>query len=128
MRSVKRAAAAVCLAVVAVSISTVLHARDRGINQPGAAGNAGPVGPDRDPGLNQPGAAGNVGGAGTRQRSRDQPAGRSRKRGRAGTAAETQGSTSPALPETWSATRGSTSPARPATVGVCADNRAENPW
>jgi len=33
------------------------NARDRGINQPGAAGNVG-----RDPGINQPGAAGNVGG------------------------------------------------------------------
>ena len=31
--------------------------RDRGINQPGAAGNRG----GRDPGLNQPGAAGNRG-------------------------------------------------------------------
>ena len=30
--------------------------RDRGVNQPGAAGNRG-----RDPGINQPGAAGNVG-------------------------------------------------------------------
>ena len=32
--------------------------RDRGVNQPGAAGNAGGV----DPGINQPGAAGNRGG------------------------------------------------------------------
>ncbi len=31
--------------------------RDRGLNQPGAAGNVGGV----DPGLNQPGAVGNVG-------------------------------------------------------------------
>ena len=33
--------------------------RDRGVNQPGAAGNA-----VRDPGVNQPGAAGNVGAPG----------------------------------------------------------------
>jgi hypothetical protein len=32
------------------------HARDRGVNQPGAVGN-----PRADPGLNQPGAVGNVG-------------------------------------------------------------------
>ena len=32
------------------------NARDRGFNQPGAAGNTG-----RDPGINQPGAAGNKG-------------------------------------------------------------------
>ena len=32
------------------------NARDRGLNQPGAAGNTG-----RDPGVNQPGAAGNTG-------------------------------------------------------------------
>jgi len=32
------------------------NARDRGFNQPGAAGNTG-----RDPGINQPGAAGNTG-------------------------------------------------------------------
>lgn len=35
----------------------VLSQRDRGFNQPGAAGNRG----GRDPGINQPGAAGNVG-------------------------------------------------------------------
>jgi len=33
--------------------------RDRGFNQPGAAGNRG--GAARDPGINQPGAVGNVG-------------------------------------------------------------------
>lgn len=38
------------------SLPVVLHARDPGVNQPGAAGNVG-----RDPGVNQPGAAGNVG-------------------------------------------------------------------
>ena len=36
---------------------TVRAQRDRGINQPGAAGNRG----GRDPGVNQPGAAGNRG-------------------------------------------------------------------
>lgn len=48
------------------SLPAVSHARDRGVNQPGAAGNAaaGPGGPGRDPGINQPGAAGNVGGPG----------------------------------------------------------------
>lgn len=35
---------------MAVGFFTVLHARDRGLNQPGAAGNV-----HRDPGLNQPG-------------------------------------------------------------------------
>jgi len=36
--------------------SSLLFARDRGFNQPGAVGNTG-----RDPGINQPGAVGNVG-------------------------------------------------------------------
>jgi hypothetical protein len=52
--------AAVIIGVMVVSLPCMLLARDRGINQPGAVGNAGGV----DPGLNQPGAAGNVGGAG----------------------------------------------------------------
>ena len=39
-----------------VALPGTLNARDRGINQPGAAGNVG-----RDPGINQPGSAGNVG-------------------------------------------------------------------
>ena len=39
-----------------VALPGTSNARDRGINQPGAAGNVG-----RDPGVNQPGAAGNVG-------------------------------------------------------------------
>ena len=52
--------AAVIIGVMVVSLPCTLLARDRGINQPGAVGNAGGV----DPGLNQPGAAGNVGGAG----------------------------------------------------------------
>jgi len=46
------------IAVIAALPGT-LHAADRGINQPGAAGNVG-----RDPGINQPGAVGNVGGPG----------------------------------------------------------------
>lgn len=37
---------------------TLMAQRDRGINQPGAAGNRGG---GRDPGINQPGAAGNRG-------------------------------------------------------------------
>jgi hypothetical protein len=46
-------------------LSSVLHARDRGINQPGPAGGTAGIGAPgvgvRDPGINQPGAAGNVG-------------------------------------------------------------------
>lgn len=48
-------ARAVVIAVLAIAFAAA-SARDRGINQPGAAGN-----PRADPGLNQPGAAGNVG-------------------------------------------------------------------
>ena len=43
-------------AMVAALPGTSNAARDRGVNQPGAAGNI-----DRDPGINQPGPAGNVG-------------------------------------------------------------------
>ena len=47
------------LAAVAMwGIAGVEAQRDRGVNQPGAAGNRGGV----DPGINQPGAAGNRGG------------------------------------------------------------------
>jgi len=42
--------------IIAAMPGTLNAARDRGINQPGAAGNVG-----RDPGINQPGRAGNVG-------------------------------------------------------------------
>ena len=54
-------AALFMLAIVIVSamvaaLPGTVNARNRGINQPGAAGNVG-----RDPGINQPGAAGNVG-------------------------------------------------------------------
>ena len=42
--------------LLAGSMPNVLAQRDRGVNQPGAAGNRG-----RDPGVNQPGAVGNVG-------------------------------------------------------------------
>ena len=38
--------------------------KDRGVNQPGAAGNVGGAGPGKDAGVNQPGAAGNRGGVG----------------------------------------------------------------
>ena len=41
--------------------------RDRGVNQPGAAGNRG----GRDPGVNQPGALGNYGGSVRQTRVRD---------------------------------------------------------
>ena len=42
--------------LLAGSTPSMRAQRDRGINQPGAAGNRG-----RDPGVNQPGAVGNVG-------------------------------------------------------------------
>ena len=42
--------------LLASLMPNVLAQRDRGFNQPGAAGNRG-----RDPGINQPGAAGNRG-------------------------------------------------------------------
>ena len=44
---------------MALTMPGALLARDAGINQPGAAGNAGPGGPGKDPGVNQPGRAGN---------------------------------------------------------------------
>ena len=43
--------------------------RDRGVNQPGAAGNRGGA----DPGLNQPGAVGNVGGSARQTRAVGDP-------------------------------------------------------
>ena len=46
-------------ALLAGSTPPVQAGRDRGVNQPGAAGNRGGA----DPGINQPGAAGNVGAA-----------------------------------------------------------------
>ena len=50
---------AACAAFATWTMPTVdAQRRDRGVNQPGAAGNAGGV----DPGVNQPGAAGNRGG------------------------------------------------------------------
>lgn len=47
----------VIIITMVAALPCTSNARDRGINQPGAAGNVG-----RDPGINQPGAAGNVGG------------------------------------------------------------------
>ena len=58
-RPVKAWHAVLIASALATGFSTVLHARDPGINQPGAAGNV-----HRDPGINQPGAAGNVGAPG----------------------------------------------------------------
>ena len=49
--------ASVMTFLLAGLMPNVLAQRDRGINQPGAAGNRG----GRDPGVNQPGAAGNRG-------------------------------------------------------------------
>jgi len=52
--------AGMAMAAVILIVSPVsADARDRGVNQPGAAGNV-----HRDPGVNQPGAAGNVGAPG----------------------------------------------------------------
>ena len=79
MRDATRATLWISALIVGAIVATVpgaLFARDRGVNQPGVAGNrgvhrdpgynqqgaAGNVG--RDPGANQPGAAGNVGAAG----------------------------------------------------------------
>lgn len=47
---------ALLIGALIVAVPATLSARDRGFNQPGAAGNVG-----HDPGVNQPGAAGNVG-------------------------------------------------------------------
>ena len=67
---------ALIVGAILVSAPGALFARDRGVNQPGAAGNPrvhrdpganqpGATGNvRRDPGANQPGAAGNVGAAG----------------------------------------------------------------
>jgi hypothetical protein len=57
---VKIAGAVVVAAIVVATwaVPAVEAQRDRGRNQPGAAGNRGGV----DPGLNQPGAVGNAGG------------------------------------------------------------------
>ena len=54
----KRRMLALMIAATVVALPGVAQARDRGVNQPGAVGNAGPAG--KDPGINQPGAAGNV--------------------------------------------------------------------
>ena len=51
------AIAAIVFGTCAVPAAEAARHRDRGVNQPGAAGNRAGV----DPGLNQPGAAGNVG-------------------------------------------------------------------
>ena len=61
--AVKTWISAIVVGAMVAGLSGTLHARDRGVNQPGAAGNAGPAGPGRDPGFNQPGAAGNKGAA-----------------------------------------------------------------
>jgi hypothetical protein len=76
------ALAAIAMTVVAGWVTPSVEARrDRGVNQPGAAGNRGGVDPGvnqpgaagnvgRDPGLNQPGAAGNVGYGGSARQVR----------------------------------------------------------
>ena len=57
------------IALLAISATNILAQRDRGRNQPGAAGNRGGA----DPGLNQPGAAGNVGGSARQTRAVGDP-------------------------------------------------------
>jgi hypothetical protein len=63
---------ALLVGALAIILPGALHARDPGVNQPGAVGN-----PRADPGLNQPGAAGNVGvgapGVGVRDPGLNQP-------------------------------------------------------
>jgi hypothetical protein len=54
-----RVAALAMAAIAAWTPAVEAQHRDRGVNQPGAAGNVGGVGVD--PGFNQPGAVGNVG-------------------------------------------------------------------
>lgn len=69
MKRMQRAVLLATVVTAAVLVSTALAAaqhRDRGVNQPGAAGNVG----GRDPGLNQPGAAGNVGYGGSARQVR----------------------------------------------------------
>ena len=69
-----RAALGVAVLTALASLPQGAHARDPGINQPGAMGNRGVAGPGVgapgvgvvDPGLNQPGVAGNVGGVARR--------------------------------------------------------------
>ena len=46
---------ALAIAALLAGSAPLVQARDRGVNQPGAAGNSGV----RDPGVNQPGAVGN---------------------------------------------------------------------
>jgi len=52
----KLIASLLSILVLSAIFSSLIFARDRGLNQPGAIGNKG-----RDPGVNQPGAVGNTG-------------------------------------------------------------------
>lgn len=56
---------ALVLGTTLIALPAISSARDRGVNQPGAAGGVAGVGAPGvgvvDPGINQPGAAGNVG-------------------------------------------------------------------
>ncbi len=61
-------AGAILALLVVGSTPNVLSQRDRGFNQPGAAGNRGG---GRDPGVNQPGAVGNYGGSARQTRVGD---------------------------------------------------------
>jgi hypothetical protein len=82
-RAVARTVAVAAVAIAMWAPPALEAQRDRGLNQPGAAGNRGTVGVDpgvnqpgaagnvgRDPGLNQPGAAGNVGYGGSARQVR----------------------------------------------------------
>ena len=111
-------------AVATWGIAGVEAQRDRGVNQPGAAGNRGGV----DPGINQPGAAGNRGGvdpginqpgaAGNAGRAPSPPPlllGTVGRRGRSAPSA-IPGSTSRGLPAMWAEIPGAISPGPRATA------------
>jgi hypothetical protein len=66
MKTLGRAAVIAATVIAAWAPAVVVAQRDRGVNQPGAAGNRG-VG---DPGLNQPGAVGNAGYGGSARQVR----------------------------------------------------------
>ena len=90
---IKASTAALIAGAMAMGVSTVLHARDPGINQPGAAGNV-----HRDRASTNPARPGTwalLASAGTR----DQPARRGRDVGAPGVGRD-PGSTSPARPGT----------------------------
>ena len=95
-------------AVATWGIAGLEAQRDRGVNQPGAAGNRGGV----DPGINQPGAAGNRGGVAVPPPLPLVTVGR---RGRSAPSA-IPGSTSRGPPAMWAEIPGAISPGPRATA------------